>query len=268
MATFKRFSDFPAEIRLRIWEEAAAIPIDEHIVAEFHGVPFYPARGKENGTLKYRYTLRLGGDCNALGTLGANVESREATLRQNPDVIQLNNGPKLYFNADRNIIHLDLTSIYFIRNYLLQDCRRFWKNQNGVLWTKVTPSKVDYRAKKLKGLDAIKTLSFPPLICDVSAVVYNMLLSDWTPFRRVQRIVPRKIPNTIRYVTTWGDFMKKQIGEMLLNFDLKLWQELALEKILKTTYAQLDEVWCRVGTHLVRLPEFLRIERLFENSAS
>ena len=243
MATFARFPHLPPELRIRIWGEAAKIPPDEHIVAEFYAVPFYPAKMKQGGRIQYYFTMRLGGNSKALGTLSASHESREVTLWYNPNMIQFNNGQKIYFNGDRNVIHFDLASMYFIRNYILRDCRKFWRDRHSVPWARADPVLVCRRARKFKGFDDIKTLSFPPLMCEVTAVIFHTLFSVWTPFTQLQRIVPKTMPNTMRCVTAWGDFMQRQARELYWANSLERWQYLALKRILDLSPEQLAEVW-------------------------
>ena len=49
--------------------------------------------------------------------LFANRESRTEALRHNPNYLQLNQGHKIYFNAERDIIFFDMKDSFFMFKY-------------------------------------------------------------------------------------------------------------------------------------------------------
>lgn len=109
----------------------------------------------------------------------------------------------------------------------------------------MSPTLVSRRARKLKGLNAIRTLSLPPSICNVTAVAYHTFFSVWTPFEKVGRIVPNTTPNTIQCVKTWGEFMKNQTRDLVWVSDgsMETWQSIALKRLLRLTSDELAAIW-------------------------
>ncbi|KAF4629941.1 hypothetical protein G7Y89_g8205 [Cudoniella acicularis] len=109
--TFTRFPELPAELQLEIWKYAAIIPRTEQITATLkikqrtYLPPTDPAYHLYVLTVHFRSLYRL---------LGACFDSREAALKENPNFPQVYNYKdcyelqKLYFKAERNIIHFEL----------------------------------------------------------------------------------------------------------------------------------------------------------------
>jgi len=219
MKTFQLFPCFPPDIRLLIWEEAAKIPTDDHIVVDFGAKLFAIREESYRPRLQARFYLRLGGNCKPLGTLGANVESREATLRMNPDFLQLNAGPKLYFNAIRNTIHFDFKSLYNIGLYFNQNLRNEnlgWDNTH-------IEVRLDRRLRKhriirnLRGFCGIKNVSLPSSICDLSlAIMLLFFRAEGVPsaFGKVERVTSKSLPDTEDAVYVWERFMNSDIDNL------------------------------------------------------
>jgi hypothetical protein len=236
MATFKLFPQLPPEIRLHIWEEAATIPEDEHIVADFGAELFEVPEMQELRRLKCRFYLRLGGDCKALGTLGANVESRQATLRMNPDFLQFNSGPKLYFNTGRNAIHFDLNSLYFIGLYFDQNLPKMKRRgiRSPIDGLVNSSSRKKHLVQNLRGFCGIKTLSLPTPLHNLSLLTVSLLFGERNAanaFAKVERILPKSLPNTMQDTDIWEEFMTDRIDDLLcrdvltLDFNEKIYLE-------------------------------------------
>jgi hypothetical protein len=222
MATFKHFPYLPPEIRILIWEEAATIPAKDPIVADFGGTLFKIPRPKPLGQLKCQFFLRFGFGCKSLGTFGANLESREASLRMNPDFLQFNKGPKLYFDAERNTIHFDFQSLYFIGLYFDQNLHNedLMSNETEIqVRVSSAPRKHDL-VRNLRGFCRIKTMSVPPFIHDTSLAIIVLFYSAAdaaTAFRNVTGIIPKSLPNNRNKRDMWGKFVNGQIDDLFLK---------------------------------------------------
>lgn len=154
-----------------VWSHHTQIPYAHHLIVRLAGIPYYcpptpatkavpakkatattpavPAKPKvrtTTATVKQELTIR-----NAsypLPLLGVNHEARTEVLRHNPNFLEINaRGPRIYFNAARNIIHLDFYSLHVLSTYA---------NEFGAGPTVPDP----YPA--LTGFSHIESISVPP----------------------------------------------------------------------------------------------------------
>jgi hypothetical protein len=121
-ATF--FGALPAEIRSIVWEMAATNDAQERIVeCLWEATPYYQkatrrivtGRRSEKAGIRWKYRLRE--YSRPLGILFATQESRAEALQHNPNYLQLNQGHKIYFNAERDIIFFDMKDTFFMFKY-------------------------------------------------------------------------------------------------------------------------------------------------------
>lgn len=100
------------------------------IECQWQGTPYYQKATQRRNTLqrsekpsvRYRHRLR---ECNPpLATLSVCTESREETLRCNPNYLQLNRGSKIYFNAERDTIYFDLRDMFMMYEYCTDKMKR------------------------------------------------------------------------------------------------------------------------------------------------
>ncbi|KAF4637514.1 hypothetical protein G7Y89_g571 [Cudoniella acicularis] len=115
--------------------------------------PFMPpkkGKGKDSSEVneKHEFKFRLTTIGNCLGGLGANAESRQETLRLNPDFIRFR-GPKIFFDAKRNFIHFDKESLHSLWLYSLP------KNFRNLIFNGHPPT----GGKRLIGFNNIKKIS-------------------------------------------------------------------------------------------------------------
>jgi hypothetical protein len=68
--------------------------------------------GKKHQDAKVAYRLRCTSKTGRLGTLWANSEARQETLKCNPAYLQMYKGQKIYFNPAVDTIFLDLHYLY------------------------------------------------------------------------------------------------------------------------------------------------------------
>ena len=129
--SFTVFPDLPLDLRDMIWSFAARNNGQGRFIqAKFEGTPYYQRtttrlqtqRRPERASI--RHTFRLFELDRPLSTLLVSFESRAATLRENPNYLQLNRGHKIYFNAARDTIHFDLLDMYYINKYCSNSIQR------------------------------------------------------------------------------------------------------------------------------------------------
>jgi hypothetical protein len=111
---FEAFSETPMEVVEMILDDAAIEP--QIIDVRFDREPQLRRRaefGNEYIIWSYRMQAR-----NPSALLSVDRNTRERFLRNNPDVLQLNRGPKIHFNAERDTIYFDSESFLNLWHYV------------------------------------------------------------------------------------------------------------------------------------------------------
>ncbi|KAG4421249.1 hypothetical protein IFR04_005660 [Cadophora malorum] len=137
LQTFPNFKRLPAEICAMIWREVAGMTDPRRIVVVIRATnPAYvPHAARRAGSQASR---ALGGPhahvrwtwtCYAtegrygppgfVGMLGASRESRGEYQRMNPQFLRIENGPVIRFNATRDMIFMDATSLFSLHMYTI-----------------------------------------------------------------------------------------------------------------------------------------------------
>jgi hypothetical protein len=204
------------------------------------------------------------------------VESREATLGMNPDFLQLNNGPKLYFDATRNTIHFDVsslysTSLYFDRNMPVLEHRV----TSPIDMLQINASRRRRNlVRNLKGFSEIRNLSLPPPIHYVSFAIVELFFGSQdavNAFGKVERIVSKSIPNTIQSTDIWENYMKEEREESLSRHNVTQ-DSLETMHMLRCWASYSRLMWHNPISRYRWTPseqeEIERLKRLFEMSSS
>lgn len=122
MAAF--FGNLPVEIRAMIWGMAASNDFEGRVIeCVWNGEAYYQRATRRIDTLRrperagIRWNYSLEEASMPLGTLTANRESHAITMVHNPHYLQLNRGPRIYFNGARDIIYFDMLDTFHMFNY-------------------------------------------------------------------------------------------------------------------------------------------------------
>jgi len=105
--------------------------------------------------------------------LGVNREARDEALAANPQFLQINNGPKVYFNARNNLIHFDYQGLHILQNCVdhRQHPERILKGFDNIINVSVTTASTIVLSK-LRGIP-IPTINVPlPAYSPLSGVTY------------------------------------------------------------------------------------------------
>ncbi|KAE9365887.1 hypothetical protein N431DRAFT_86214 [Stipitochalara longipes BDJ] len=142
------FNDLPAEVRDRTWRAAAdnEDAVNKDIVeVKMRRLPLLTRAGPFTTTRPWRliYTYGLAAR-NPSPLLSTSRESRAEYLLRHQDTIQLNNGPMVHFDSERDTIHFDSESLFNLWHYVTKH--------------RAPPSNVPLG--NLRGLTAIQTLGF------------------------------------------------------------------------------------------------------------
>lgn len=136
--TFHPFQRLPAEVRVMIWAHYTKLPYDHHLVA-LNRIPTYHPSAKASKATKAKKATkkkpavqaqpakkaRRVNTTYAYSILNASwplpllrvSKARDETIRSNPNFLQIDEGPRVWFNAKKNIIHLDFYALHILRDY-------------------------------------------------------------------------------------------------------------------------------------------------------
>lgn len=175
LPTFHQFALLPTELRLIIWDHAAPIPYDHRLIVHIErNARYVTAReaAQDAKAIKARPATRTrkavegrlaretqGAHVEFKGRisrcswslsnlLAVNTEARDRVLRANPNFLQVEDGPKVYFHAARNLIHLDFLALHHLAHINIRE--------GGECATRPVPY-----SNKLIGFDSIVNLSVP-----------------------------------------------------------------------------------------------------------
>ena len=171
---FELFPKLPIELRLKIWKYTARGP--RIIEVTFERDAYYqksknPADTSKKGVYAgVYYRHRCISKSGRLGTLWANSEARQETLKCNPAYLQMDRGQKIYFNPAVDTIFVDLHSLYVMYDLFpfTRHARKSPSRFRGF-------SKVQYLAtslidNRIKGLRTLKRKVFTGLQAPISTI--------------------------------------------------------------------------------------------------
>ncbi|KAF4630160.1 hypothetical protein G7Y89_g7978 [Cudoniella acicularis] len=193
--SFHLFPLLPPEIQALIWKWASTIPHE-----------------LESGT-------------KPLGTLGACTTSREQALLKNPEFLQLGQqGAKIYFNKERNVIYFDINSVTCLVDIMAATFKI--KRAKG-------DDKISLHylmAKRIKGLTDIRMISIPTEIYCVSGMLALLLkgagfwysprhfISSIDPLAGVKEILCTDMPRTWYKTTEWSQHYFDTLREFVERY--------------------------------------------------
>ncbi|KAH7370057.1 hypothetical protein BKA65DRAFT_544784 [Rhexocercosporidium sp. MPI-PUGE-AT-0058] len=226
LQVFGLFGSLPPELRIIIWKEAAgkdsARIIDVVVrcrtptyvppMSRWPGSAAVRAIGGTRAYVRWTWTCVPGAGGLGVAQLGVNHEARHEYLRLNPEFLRIENGPRIYFKAERDVIFMDALSLFSLHLYTtapdhLLPVPTFMAN--------------------LQGFDSIRTLESSLARTNIAGLTpgtrYFAHQSILTGLIRpiMQRVIPpaasAPLVNTHTGVGVWATFAADRLGLPLMH---------------------------------------------------